>query len=132
MLALTVEGKAPALNDLLRAKGAGHHAYNALKKRWTGRFAAAALAAAQQLPVRPDPDGFVSIGLCVFETDRRRDPDNVAAAARKFAQDGLVQAGVIRGDGWKHTSSLLITKVTVGDVPRTEVTVYWVERRMEQ
>lgn len=38
------------------------------------------------------------------EQDRRRDPDNVAAA-RKFVLDGLVAAGVLRGDGWRFVQA---------------------------
>jgi len=36
------------------------------------------------------------------ERDRRRDPDNIAAAGRKLILDGLVLAGVLPDDGWNH------------------------------
>jgi len=39
------------------------------------------------------------------EKNRRRDPDNILGAV-KFIMDGLVAAGVIENDGWKHVLSL--------------------------
>jgi hypothetical protein len=35
------------------------------------------------------------------EKNRRRDQDNIAAG-KKLVIDGLVQAGVLAGDGWKY------------------------------
>lgn len=35
------------------------------------------------------------------EPNKKRDLDNVAAA-KKLVIDGLVTAGVLHGDGWKH------------------------------
>ncbi len=32
----------------------------------------------------------------------KRDPSNIAAAAAKFIEDGLIKAGVIENDGWKQ------------------------------
>ena len=36
-----------------------------------------------------------------YEADRKRDHDNVSAFAHKVVQDALVQAKILKNDGWK-------------------------------
>jgi len=43
----------------------------------------------------------VSIEYTWYEPNMKRDKDNVAFA-KKFIQDSLVSAGVIKNDGWKE------------------------------
>lgn len=38
----------------------------------------------------------------LVEPNMKRDPSNIAAAAAKFIEDGLIKAGVIENDGWKQ------------------------------
>lgn len=47
------------------------------------------------------PMGKVFINFFWQEQNRRRDLDNVAAA-RKYILDGMVLAGMLAGDGWRH------------------------------
>ena len=37
--------------------------------------------------------------------DRKTDPDNIASA-KKIVIDGLIQAGILEGDGWAHVCGL--------------------------
>lgn len=95
---LWIPGPLPGLNELIAsAKGSGGRGagYARLKKQWTETVWA--LAKEARLPKFP---GHVRLDFRWLEQDRRRDPDNVAAGGRKLILDGLVMAGVIRGDGW--------------------------------
>lgn len=97
---LWIPGPLPGMNDLIAAaKGAGGtgRAYSRLKRQWTE--AVWALAKARRVP-------FFGRAHLVFEwreKNCRRDPDNIAAA-KKLVLDGLVQAGVLTGDGWSYVS----------------------------
>jgi hypothetical protein len=95
-----IPGKLPALNEVLEAaKGAGGSGarYSKLKATWT-EFVWAHAKAARLKPMV----GRVRLRFEWREANRRRDPDNVAAAGRKVILDGLVMAGVLGGDGWRH------------------------------
>ncbi len=62
----------------------------------------------------------VAISCCWYTPNERKDADNVAFAI-KFVLDGLVEAGILKGDGRKHVRSLMYT-FSVGRInPRTEV-----------
>lgn len=43
----------------------------------------------------------------MVEPNVKRDPSNIAAAAAKFVEDGLIKAGVIENDGWKQVLGLV-------------------------
>ena len=96
---LWIDGPLPGLNEIIdAAKGSGGRGmgYAKMKSAWTDTVWALALKA--KLPRFPR---YVVLTFEWFEADKRRDPDNFAAA-KKFLLDGLVKAGVIQGDGWKH------------------------------
>lgn len=117
MAVLWVPGPLPGLNELLAAaKGSGGRGmgYARLKRQWTETVWALALAARIDKPgpfERP-----VLITFDWIERDKRRDPDNVAAGGRKLVLDGLVKAGVLAGDGWKHVRSWNDRWQTVNEV----------------
>ncbi len=106
MAVLWVPGPLPGMNELIAAaKGSGGRgmAYAKLKRQWTETIWALAKAARIDKPgpfERP-----VLITFDWIEKDQRRDPDNVAAGGRKLVLDGLVAAGVLKGDGWRHISA---------------------------
>lgn len=81
------------------AKGSGGRGagYARLKRDWTE--AVWAEAKRQRVPAFPRR---VILEFTWHEQDRRRDPDNVAAGGRKLVLDGLVLAGVLKGDGWRY------------------------------
>lgn len=100
---LWIPGPLPGLNALLAAaKGSGGRgaAYARLKREWTETVWARAKE--QLVPAFP---ARVVLEFTWHERDRRRDPDNVAAGGRKLVLDGLVLAGVLRGDGWRYVQS---------------------------
>lgn len=100
---LWIPGPMPGLNELIDAAkgsgGVGKH-YARLKRDWTGVVAGYATRA--KMPTFP---GRVIFLFHWFEESRRRDPDNVAAGGRKLILDGLVKAGVLKGDGWKFVQA---------------------------
>lgn len=61
------------------------------------------------------------IGFLWRETNRMRDPDNIAFA-KKYILDGLVKAGVLQGDGWKHVTGFT-DDFELGDENEVTVTI---------
>jgi hypothetical protein len=98
-LLLWLPGKLPGLNELVNAKAAHSPKvprgvlYNQLKKSVHERV---------QLCVGSQK--FRTMGghfnYLLVESDKRRDPSNVAGAAIKMIEDGLQKAGVLKNDGW--------------------------------
>jgi hypothetical protein len=98
---LFVPGPLPGMNETIDAAKSGRgkgNAYARLKRSWTGTVCL--LARAARLP----KCNRVRMRFLWWEPNRRRDPDNIAAA-RKYVLDGLVLAGVLPNDGWDQISS---------------------------
>ncbi len=98
---LWIPGRLPGLNEIIAAaKGAGGRGFAYAKmKRELGDTVWATAKAARLQPVV-----LARLAFRWVEKDRRRDPDNVSSAGRKFILDGLVKAGVLQGDGWAHVA----------------------------
>lgn len=104
---LFIEGPLPGMNAIIAAskrtgwrqgkKGSRWNEYANMKKGWTERIVLTAKAQGIR-PVRSKPF-FV---FTWYETNRRRDMDNIAAGGRKFILDGLKHAGIIIDDSWKY------------------------------
>lgn len=102
---LWIPGPLPALNTIIdAAKGGGGTGanYSRLKRAWTTTV----WALAKQARIdKPSPfSGPVRIRFEWREKDRRRDPDGFSSGGKKVILDGLVQAAVLRGDGWAHVA----------------------------
>lgn len=98
-----IPGPLPGMNELIAAaKGTGGRGigYSRMKREW--KDVVQAIAQATKMPCFP---GRVVMVWRWTERDRRRDPDNVAAGGRKLILDGLVAAGVLKGDGWRFVQS---------------------------
>ena len=54
------------------------------------------------------------------EPDRRKDLDNISFA-RKFVQDGLVKAGVLKNDTWRYVKGFADEFAVDKDNPHVEV-----------
>lgn len=127
MVALWVPGPLPGMNELIKAAKSGRgkgNAYARLKSQWTETVWA--LAKSARLPAITRP---VVIEFRWLEPDKRRDPDNVAAGGRKLILDGLVAAGVLQGDGWKHVhawrdSFAVWSSVPMAKGPGVEVVIH--------
>jgi hypothetical protein len=101
-----IPGKFPTLNDVLAAKRQARgrsDGYALLKKSWEQRI----ILAARQARIKPMQSAHVKFVL--HELNRRRDPDNVAAVAIKFALDSLVKGGVLPSDGWGGVTGIAVT-----------------------
>ena len=94
-----IPGKLPGENEIIKAakrsgKGTSNQ-YTKMKKDWSeyvaGIFIGCGLEQAEAI--------FVDFEW--IDYDRRHDKDNIAAA-KKFIFDGMVKAGFIQDDGWKH------------------------------
>ena len=121
--AFFVPGKVPSLNELLDAKGgtapkvasiimrhlptkgkgrgARFSAYNDIKQEWKRKTVVAIGAP------------FVRVQQCYFgylvvEQEMRRDPSNICSSAIKFIEDGIVEAGVMKDDGWKQVLGIRV------------------------
>ena len=101
--AFFVSGPLPGLNELLdwakrQGKGTGKKQWNLYavqKKSWEEVIWAAIHNANLQPYACP-----VTIDYLWQEPNRRRDPSNISAG-KKFIEDTLVKAGILRGDGWR-------------------------------
>lgn len=124
MQRLVIHSQMPGLNELIDArirqgmakgrKGARWNAYSDLKRHWMEVLIP--LARAQLRPVV----GPVRIKFFYFEPNRRRDPDNISAGARKFILDALVHAGILANDGQKDVAGCA-EEWHVSKSPRVEV-----------
>jgi len=61
-----------------------------------------------------------------YEENRRRDKDNIAFA-KKFIFDGLVKAGVLKGDGWDYVAGFSDDFKVDKHKPRVEIEIREVE-----
>ena len=132
---ISVPGPMPSLNDLEAARGRVRrlcggkraNAYNDLKRSWMGRICL--LCDAHKLAQQAG-EGPCTVALTAYEPDRRRDPDNVLAGARKIILDALQQAGVIAGDGWRHIAPPFVERWDVdARNPRVDAELTWPEKK---
>jgi len=96
MPTLVVPLPLPQLNDVLREAKAHFGAYARPKKQLTQAIA----WLAKEQGVTPVA-GPVSIIMEWHPANRRVDPDNLSHGF-KYLADGLVLAGILLGDGYKH------------------------------
>ena len=91
------------------------------KKQYTGIIAG--LVRGKHAPVPQEPLVWVFQWVC---EDKRTDPDNITVGA-KFILDGLQEAGIIEGDGWRQVGAIIHT-FEVGIPARVRVTARRVAR----
>tara|TARA_Y100000310_G_C20612388_1_gene778720 strand:+ start:911 stop:1276 length:366 start_codon:yes stop_codon:yes gene_type:complete len=98
MQTLTIPKELPGLNQVIEDAKKHWSSYADIKKSHT--IYVMGLAKRKLKPIR-EP---VKISFVWYCKDKRRDPDNIASA-KKFILDGLVDAKIIEGDGWKQIIS---------------------------
>ena len=113
---LTIKGRFPSFNDYIAAER-GNRRYGAsMKRKETKRVA----EAAKDMTAIENP---VVIAFRWIEPNMRRDVDNIAFA-HKFILDGLVSAGVLKGDSRKYVIGLQDEFPDPDpDNPRVEITI---------
>ena len=65
----------------------------------------------------------VHLNISWYMRNKRKDKDNIAFA-KKFILDGMIQARLIRNDGWKEISGFTDEFHVDKNNPRVEVTIY--------
>jgi hypothetical protein len=96
MQAIFIKGRFPGLNEMTLTARGNKFAAASQKKEHTARVAG---SCAYLRPVKKADFVFTW-----HEKDKRRNPDNIAAA-KKYIFDGLQQAKIIKNDGWKEILS---------------------------
>lgn len=90
---VVIPGEMPGMNKIIDASKAHYQAYSRLKKENTN---------AVTWPCKKlEPIKSAYLEITWYCKNKMRDPDNIAAAV-KFIWDGLVEAGVLKNDGWKE------------------------------
>lgn len=119
---ITIPGELSSLNPYVRAERGHRLAAAQIKREETDRVAYDAMAAkAKPVPLRWYP---VRLSFVWYTADERTDADNVCFA-KKFILDGLVQAGILSGDGRKQVAGFNGEDFIVDpDNPRVEVTIH--------
>ena len=118
----TIPGGLTDLNDYINKERSHRMQAAKLKKSQTDMVALCAM----NLPIFDT----IFLEIDYYLPNKRKDKDNIAFA-KKFILDGLVEAGKIKGDGWKHiiehpvlgTSWIERFKIDK-DNPRIEVKVF--------
>lgn len=121
---LWIPGPLPGLNELLDARmrtglakgGKRWNAYSKLKKAWGARIGLQARSQGFR-PVRSGQFEYV-----IHEPNKRRDPSNIVGGAVKLIEDGLQEAKLLEGDGWKNVLSYRL-EWEVSDKPGVMVRV---------
>jgi Holliday junction resolvase RusA-like endonuclease len=96
---LTIPARLPGLNEMMDAARSNRYESAAMKKENTQLVAWCAKAA--RLPRMERVD----LIFTWYEPHRQRDKDNIMAG-QKFVLDGLVEAGVLKNDGWKQVGDI--------------------------
>lgn len=112
----TIEGELTDLNAYVQAERSHRLRASQIKREETERIAWEAQAA-KLPPVSRYP---VRIAFTWYSKDSRKDIDNVSFA-KKFILDGLVEAGVLAGDGRKHVAGFVEEFLVDRKRPRVEV-----------
>lgn len=92
---IIIPGELPGMNEIIEAAKNHPMAYAQMKEDNTDAVA----WPAKMIPKMKR----VFLNITWYCKDKRRDPDNIAAAV-KFIWDGLVEGGVIEKDGWKQNA----------------------------
>ena len=111
---IIIPGEMPGRNKIIKAGKNHYHAYNNMKKENTQLV----VWNAKKLPQMEK----VYLNITWYTKNQRRDPDNIAAAV-KFIFDGLVEAGVLKNDGWKENAGWSNTFKVDSKNPRIEVEI---------
>ena len=95
---LIISGRLDGLNKFISANRSNSCAGNNMKKR-NERVVKRAIESCLRGVKIENP---VHMEYIWYERDMRRDLDNISSFGRKVIQDALVNAAVLKGDGWKY------------------------------
>lgn len=113
----TIPGKLSSLNEYISRCRQSPIAGAALKRKEQDRVVKAITDAGIK-PMKTPVDVLIEW----FEPNMRRDKDNVRSGI-KYILDGLVEAGIIANDGWKHINTITDAYYVNKSDPRVRVTI---------
>lgn len=117
---LTIPGILPGLNEYIDAERSHKGKYKAASMKKQAQNVIGYMIKTQLRGVRFTRP--VVIHYLWIEPSRRRDKDNIAFA-KKFIQDSLVEAGVLKNDGWANIEHFTDDFAVDSKNPRVEVTI---------
>lgn len=91
-----IQSQLPTLNEYIEKERGTWAAAASIKKKGTANVQVEVMSQNRQCI-----DGMVDVELYWITPDNRQDPDNVFFAT-KYILDGIVKAGVLKGDGRKN------------------------------
>lgn len=115
IIKLTIPGTLPNMNEIIATSKKHYIMYSKMKKKYT----ALVQKEAEGLPAIQSADFLIQW----YAKNRKIDPDNITAG-QKFIMDGLVEAGVLPGDGWQQIGQINHKFHVDKDNPRIEVTIF--------
>ena len=125
---LVVEGRLPGLNEYIAAERGNRYKAAKLKREAQEVIGYAIRTQLRGVRIR-NP---VAMRYLWVEPNRKRDKDNITFA-RKFIQDALVEAGVLRNDGWKEIEGFSDSFAVEEKRPRIEVEITeWEGREQDE
>lgn len=95
---LTIPERLPALNVVINESKRHWSRYSKTKAVYSGLVA---MIAGKAKPIA-EPAHLLFVWR---EPNKKRDPDNISFA-QKYILDGMVKAGILKGDGWASIASL--------------------------
>ena len=116
---LTIPGKLPGLNDYIAAERTDRHK-GAKMKADNGQIVEYAILE-QLRGIRLERP--VYMFYTWYEPNKRRDKDNISSFGRKVIQDALVNAGILKNDGWKYIEGFSDKFEVDKENPRIEVEI---------
>lgn len=117
---ITIPGELPDLNQIIDKSKRHWAEYSKMKQQYTESVAWRAKKLQKMKRI------FVTFRW--FCPNRRKDQDNIAVG-QKFILDGLVKAGVIPDDSWKHIEGFTHHFEVDKHNPRVEIEIEEAKRR---
>jgi len=116
---LIIPGQLPGNNEYIAANRTNRYAGAALKKKAQEEIE---WCIKRQLRgVRPKTP--LSMSYTFYESNKKRDHDNVASFAMKVVQDALVESGTLKNDGWAEIERISLAWGVDKENPRVEITL---------
>lgn len=117
MVKLIIQGRLPGLNEYIAACRTNRYAGANMKQETE-----TAIQWEIQNQLRSKTFSSVSLTFHWYETNKKRDKDNIAFA-KKFILDALQDTGTIPGDGWKAVDGFKDRFYVDRKNPRVEIEI---------
>lgn len=119
MYKLVIHGRLDNLNDYIAACRTNQYKGSTVKHRNEEKVLCAIYEQLGRLRIQKP----VYMRYTWFEKNRRRDLDNISSFGRKVIQDALVEAKILKNDGWKEITGFSDRFAVDSENPRIEVEI---------